>query len=61
MIKVLTGVQEISNYFGLSRKVTTKYLNMSGFPLLPRTKNETYRVIASEAELWFKTRKSGGQ
>lgn len=59
MLTILTGVEQISKYFGLSRKETTRYLNMSGFPVLPRGKNQTYRVIAEEVETWLRTRKAG--
>lgn len=56
---ILTGVKEISEYFGLTKKETTRYLNIAGFPVLPRGKNETYRVIADEVEHWLRTRKAG--
>ena len=59
MMEVLNGVKEISEHFGLTRKTTTKYLNTKGFPLLPREKGGTYRVIASEMETWLRTRKVG--
>lgn len=56
---ILTGVKEISEHFGLTKKEVTRYLNMSGFPVLPRGKNQTYRVIADEVEKWLRTRKAG--
>jgi len=59
MITILNGVQEISNYFGLTKKETTRYLNTPGCPVLPRGKNQTYRVIAEEVEHWLRTRKAG--
>ena len=56
---ILTGVKEISDYFGLNKKEVTRYLNTPGFPVLPRGKNMTYRVIADEVERWLRTRKAG--
>lgn len=56
---VLTGVKEISDYFGIPKKQVTRLLNTNGFPVLPRGKNETYRVIADEVERWLRTRKAG--
>ena len=59
MLVVLNGVKEISEYFGLTRKTTTKLLKTKGCPVLDRKKNETFRVIASEMENWLRTRKVG--
>ena len=58
-MEVLNGVKEISEYFGIPKKTVASYLNMSGFPVLPRGKNQTYRVIAEEVERWLRTRKAG--
>ena len=58
-MEILTGVKEISEHFGLPKKQVTRLLNTKGFPVLPRGKNETYRVIADEAETWLRGRKAG--
>ena len=58
-MKILTGVAEISEHFGLPKKEVTRLLNTSGFPVLPRGKNQTYRVIADEVETWLRGRKAG--
>jgi predicted DNA-binding transcriptional regulator AlpA len=61
MITIISGADNISKHFGLSKKEVYRYLNMDGFPVLPRGKGQTYRVIAEEVERWLRTRKAGVQ
>lgn len=51
------GLADVMAYTGMSRKAATKLLKESGAPVLPRKKNEKFRIPKDAFIEWFK----GGQ
>ena len=48
------GIAEVMAYTGMSRKAVIKMLNKSGAPVLPRKKNETFRIPKEAFIEWFR-------
>ena len=49
----IMGLKDIMRDYNLSRYTALAYLNMRSCPVLPRTKNSTYRVVRSNWEKWL--------
>lgn len=50
-------IADVMAYTGLSRKAVVRMLNNTDAPLLPREKNETFRVPSEAFKNWWQ----GGQ
>lgn len=48
------GIREVMQYTGLSRKAVTHLLNCKTAPVLPRKKNEKFRIPKDAFVEWFK-------
>lgn len=56
MLEIIT-LDQIVNDYGFTRRQATKYLNKKGCPVLPRKKNQPYKVVRCEFEEWLKSQR----
>ena len=49
----LIGLNEVVDLLGVNEKTAKKILNLPGCPLLPRGKNESYRIVKEALIRWL--------
>lgn len=54
MLEIIT-LDQIVNDYGFTRRQATKYLNKKGCPVLPRKKNQPYKVVRHKFEEWLES------
>lgn len=50
---MIWGIADVMQYTGLSRKAVTHLLNSKTAPVLPRKKNEKFRIPKEAFIKWF--------
>ncbi|QIB68227.1 hypothetical protein Ami103574_02385 [Aminipila butyrica] len=56
MIEIIS-LEQIMVDYALTRRQATKYLNKKGCPVLPRFKNQPYKVVRHKWEEWLESQR----
>lgn len=49
----IIGIKEVMDMLGISRQAATRILNLPGCPVLPRSKNQIFRVLKQPFLEWL--------